>query len=42
MGIMASQDGIASLKFEKGDDAYQLDIFFLPSHKVEQIAFRQL
>ena len=42
VGIMALQDGIASLKFEKGDDAYQLDIFFLPSHKVEQMAFRQL
>ncbi len=42
VGIMGMQDGIASLKFEKGDDAFQLDVFFLPSHKIEQIAFRKL
>ncbi len=42
VGIMATQNGIASLKFQKADVTYQLDIFFRPSNKIEQMAFRQL
>lgn len=42
MNIMAVEDHIVSLRFEKGDRTYQLDIFFQPSHKIEQMAFRQL
>ena len=42
VGVLAMRDPIASLKFQKGDVSYQLDIFFLPSHKVEQMAFRKL
>jgi hypothetical protein len=42
VGIMKEQAELLSVKMQKGGIHYQLDIFFRPSQKIEQMAFREL